>query len=119
MSERAALNLLCSISDRFTALCLYMTIACEWRVVMGPETHEECTTNAQQSGSLRSACSTARSLHNGHACKLQPDPRSLVGSRDPGPALQRAVCRGPSHSPAGYKLPVIPINLRRKLLLTE
>jgi hypothetical protein len=41
MSERAALNLLCSISDRFTELCLYMTIACEWRVVMGPETHEE------------------------------------------------------------------------------
>jgi hypothetical protein len=42
MSERAALDLLCSISDRFTDLCLYMTIACEWRVVMGPETNEEC-----------------------------------------------------------------------------
>jgi hypothetical protein len=82
MSERAALDLLCSISDLFTELCLYMTIACEWRVVMGPETHEECATNAQQSGSLRSACSTAQSLHNRHACILQPDPRSLVGSRD-------------------------------------
>jgi hypothetical protein len=45
MSERAALNLLCSISDRFTDLCLYMTIACEWRVAMGPETHEECVHN--------------------------------------------------------------------------
>jgi outer membrane receptor for Fe3+-dicitrate len=42
MSERAALNLLCSISNRFTGLCLYMTIAYEWRVAMGPETHEEC-----------------------------------------------------------------------------
>jgi hypothetical protein len=37
MSERAALDLLCSISDCFTELCWYMTIACEWRVVMGPE----------------------------------------------------------------------------------
>jgi hypothetical protein len=45
MSERAALDLLCSISDHFTKLCLYMTIACEWRVVMGPETHEECVRN--------------------------------------------------------------------------
>jgi hypothetical protein len=45
MSERAALHLLCSISDRFTELSLYMTIACEWRVVMGPETHEECVHN--------------------------------------------------------------------------
>jgi hypothetical protein len=60
---------------------------------MGPETHEECacTTNAQQSGSLRSACSTARSLHNMHALKFQPHPRSLVGSRDPCPPLQRKV----------------------------
>jgi hypothetical protein len=41
MSERA-LDLLCSIRDCFTDRCLYMTIACEWRVVMGPETHEEC-----------------------------------------------------------------------------
>jgi hypothetical protein len=56
-------------------------------------------------------------VHNRHACT--PDPRSLVGSRDPGPALQRAVCRGPSHWPAGYKLPGIPVNLQRKLLLTE
>jgi hypothetical protein len=35
MSERAALDLLCSISDRFTELCLYMTIACEWRAMAG------------------------------------------------------------------------------------
>jgi hypothetical protein len=45
MSERAALNLLCLISDLFTELCLYMTIAYEWRVVMVPETHEECVRN--------------------------------------------------------------------------
>jgi hypothetical protein len=45
MSERAALNLLCSISDRFMELCLYMTIACELRVVMGPQTQEECAHN--------------------------------------------------------------------------
>jgi hypothetical protein len=45
MSGRAALGLICSISDRFTELCLYMTIACEWRVVMGPETHKESVRN--------------------------------------------------------------------------
>jgi hypothetical protein len=45
MSERAALNILCSISDRFMDLCLYMTIACEWSAVMGPETHEQCVHN--------------------------------------------------------------------------
>jgi hypothetical protein len=45
MSERSALDILCSISDRFTDLCLYMTIAGEWGAVMGPGTHEECVHN--------------------------------------------------------------------------
>jgi hypothetical protein len=45
MSERAALHLLFSTSDRFTEPCLYLTIACEWRVVMGPETQGEFVHN--------------------------------------------------------------------------
>jgi hypothetical protein len=103
MSERAALDLLCSICECFTELCLHMTIACEWRVVMGPETHEECVQNQRtaiwQPTRSYALHAVQPEMHNRHACNLQPDPRSLVGSRDPGPALVAGVqvsCRQPT-----------------------
>jgi hypothetical protein len=80
------------------------------RVVMGPETHEECMHNQCTAIWQPTFCMQYSPKFAQQACN--PDPRSLVGSRDPGPALQRAVCRGPSHWPAGYyELPVI-ISLR-------
>jgi hypothetical protein len=89
MSERAALDLICSISDRFTKLCLYMTIACEWRLVKGPEPHEECLHNQRtaiwQTFSMQYSPKFAQ-----QAC-LQTSARRLVGSRDPGPALVAGV----------------------------
>jgi hypothetical protein len=83
-------------------------IACEWGCA--PENDA-----AVEPASLRATGCTACSVHNKHACKRQPGPSSLVGSRDP----WFAPVTGSKPLAGRLQLPVIPVTLRHKLLLTE